>query len=82
MNLETKNIWVFGGAGYLGQSVVQLLSELGAKVLCVDLADKAETFVNSLCSSYKQVTAASLNTSDTKMLRQFIIENEIGRAHV
>lgn len=75
MKLETKKIWVFGGAGYLGQSVVHLLSELGAKVLCVDLDDKAEIFVDSLRSNNKQVTAASLNIGNSKMLRQFITEN-------
>ncbi|MEO8763881.1 MAG: SDR family oxidoreductase [Ginsengibacter sp.] len=48
INLKNKVIWVFGGAGYLGQSIVLLLSKAGAKVLCIDLDNRAETFVRSV----------------------------------
>lgn len=44
-SLAGKRIWAFGGAGYLGQSVVQALHGLGADVLCVDLDGKAAEFV-------------------------------------
>ena len=40
-DLTGKNIWVIGGAGYLGQAVTRLLAHQGAKVLCADLGDKA-----------------------------------------
>lgn len=43
--LKGKSVWVFGGAGYLGQSVVLGLHKLGAQVLCVDLGDRAEKFL-------------------------------------
>ena len=39
-SLASRDIWVFGGAGYLGQPTVALLSRVGARVLCVDLADR------------------------------------------
>jgi NAD(P)-dependent dehydrogenase (short-subunit alcohol dehydrogenase family) len=44
-SLKGNSVWVFGGAGYLGQSVVLALHELGAKIFCVDLGDKAELFI-------------------------------------
>ncbi len=43
-----KKIWVFGGAGYLGQPLVLLFAEQGAQVLCVDLSHKFSTFIESL----------------------------------
>lgn len=46
-SLEGKDIWVFGGAGYLGQSVVRALHALGAKVFCVDLDGRAADFVKA-----------------------------------
>ncbi|SDF88468.1 Enoyl-(Acyl carrier protein) reductase [Dyadobacter soli] len=46
-SLAGKNIWVFGGAGYLGQSVVQTLLAQGAEVLCVDLEGRAAEFAKN-----------------------------------
>lgn len=59
-----KQVWVIGGAGYLGQPVVQLLASAGAKVLCIDIGDRAKQFADSLPKEY-QVSALSLNTRDT-----------------
>ncbi|HWK58486.1 MAG TPA: SDR family oxidoreductase [Parapedobacter sp.] len=44
-SLKGRTIWVLGGAGYLGASVTMLLNELGADVVCIDLADKAKDLV-------------------------------------
>lgn len=44
-NLHGRRLWIIGGAGYLGQSVVRLLARLGADVLCADLHGKAAGFV-------------------------------------
>ena len=46
-NLVGKDIWVFGGAGHLGQPTVSLLSAAGARILCVDLENRAEAFVSA-----------------------------------
>ena len=46
-SLQGKDIWVFGGAGYLGQATVTVLCAAGAKVLCADLEDRATAFVQS-----------------------------------
>jgi NAD(P)-dependent dehydrogenase (short-subunit alcohol dehydrogenase family) len=66
-----RDIWVFGGAGYLGQPTVELLAELGARVLCVDLPGRAEAFVSakSLASS---VRPASLDVADASATTTFV----------
>lgn len=47
LHLRDKLIWVVGGAGYLGQSIVIVLKDAGAKVICIDLGNKAAEFVQS-----------------------------------
>ncbi|MES2695249.1 MAG: SDR family oxidoreductase [Verrucomicrobiota bacterium] len=44
-SLEGKNIWVTGGAGHLGGPITAELDRCGAKVLCLDLPGRAESFV-------------------------------------
>lgn len=72
LDFSKKNIWVIGGAGYLGQSAVKLLNQLGAKVLCIDLGDKAQRFVETL--SDNNVQAESLDISDTNRMKEFVAE--------
>lgn len=69
--LTDRNIWVIGGAGYLGQSTVGLLQSLGAKVLCVDLDGRAERFVkeNSL---EQKVRARTIDVSSGDSIKQFV----------
>ncbi|WP_353719955.1 SDR family oxidoreductase [Dyadobacter sp. 676] len=58
-DLTGKRIWVFGGAGYLGQPVVTALHGLGAEVLCVDLDDRAGTFAGQAGLEGKVATAGA-----------------------
>ena len=44
-HLQNKLIWVIGGAGYLGQATVVVLRDAGAKIICVDIEDRAAAFV-------------------------------------
>lgn len=74
-SFENKNIWIFGGAGYLGQSTVLLLSQLGAKILCVDLENRAQTFVNSLVSKNHSVTPESLDVANIDELKRFVAKH-------
>lgn len=71
--LKNKTVWVIGGAGYLGRSVVSLLADAGATVVCADLQNKAHDFVAStgLGSSVHPV---SLDVSDEAMLENFTVE--------
>ena len=55
-HLTGRDIWVIGGAGYLGQAVVNQLTQLGASVLCVDLPGRA--------SASPGVTPAGLDAAD------------------
>lgn len=66
-----RDVWVFGGAGYLGQPTVELLVKLGARVLCVDLPGRAEAFVaaKSLAGS---VTPAALDVRDAAATKALV----------
>jgi len=74
LTLSGKDIWVFGGAGYLGQATVLLLKAAGAKVLCADLEDKAKTFVASARLS-EDVTPATLDVRDGAAMESFVTEH-------
>ena len=70
-SLRGKNIWVFGGAGYLGQATVELLQAMGAKVLCIDMENRAETFLRS-SNLGLDVVPANLDVSDGEATKQFV----------
>jgi NAD(P)-dependent dehydrogenase (short-subunit alcohol dehydrogenase family) len=70
-SLQQRDIWVFGGAGYLGQSVVAATAVQGARVLCVDLEDRAAQAVKE-AGWQAQVTAAALDAADTTAVEAFV----------
>lgn len=70
-SLKGKTIWVAGGPGYLGQATVKMLLGAGAKVLSIDLADKAEQFVKST-PEYPDHSAATLDVRDGEAIKQFV----------
>jgi NAD(P)-dependent dehydrogenase (short-subunit alcohol dehydrogenase family) len=72
-SLRGKDIWIFGGAGYLGQATVQALAVLGAKVLCVDLENRAQTFLDD--AKLANANAASLDCRDGAAVKHFVAEN-------
>ncbi|HTE11809.1 MAG TPA: SDR family NAD(P)-dependent oxidoreductase, partial [Chitinophagaceae bacterium] len=76
-SLEGKTIWVAGGAGYLGQATVKMLLGAGARVLSIDLADRAEQFAKST-PEYPLHAAASLDVRDENAIKQFVQENAVG----
>ena len=45
--LKDKQIWVFGGAGYLGSAITKALDAAGARVVCADCAGLAAKLVDS-----------------------------------
>ena len=77
LSLRGKDIWVIGGAGYLGQATVDLLLSAGAKVLCIDLDDRAEKFVQSVSNSC--LTSATLDIRNGEEIKQFVSEQIIKR---
>jgi len=66
-----QDIWVFGGAGYLGQEVVSMLASLEAKVLCVDLEDRAQKAASDR-GWPSQITTASLNANEVDSVEVFV----------
>lgn len=70
-SLQNRDIWVIGGAGYLGQEVVKLLAELGASVLCADLPGKAKVA--------PEVTPADLDAADISALEKFVTDQIAAR---
>lgn len=70
-SLSGRSIWVLGGAGYLGSAVVTLLSEMGARVLCIDLADRAKAFLAAR-ELEKSVVPISLDATDLNAVSSFV----------
>lgn len=73
-NLDGFNIWVVGGAGYLGQPIVKQLINMGAKILCIDLNDRAKQFIvsNNLTDFAIPI---SINIIDENQLIEFVKQN-------
>lgn len=78
--LKDQDIWVVGGAGYLGQATVRLLVAAGARVLCADLGNRATEFVQS-ASLADSVTPATLDTRIDADIPAFV-EQYIGQRGV
>lgn len=70
-DLRGRRLWVIGGAGYLGQSVVRRLAGLGAKVVCADLPDKSGAFVAS-AGLRANVAAIDLDITQTTRATEWI----------
>lgn len=72
-DLKERSVWVFGGAGYLGSAVIAQLAQMQARVLCVDLAERAaESIANAGLQA--QVASASLNAADVNATEAFVQE--------
>ena len=70
-DLKDKVFWVIGGAGYLGSSVVCLLADAGARVVCADLAEKSKIFVHENGLS-PQVIPVSLDLTQEDQVEDFV----------
>ena len=72
--LEGREIWVVGGAGYLGQATVRLLAAAGANVLCADLDARAAEFIQ-VAELSSQVSPAMLDVRDEAAITEFVAES-------
>ena len=73
VDLSDKWIWVFGGAGYLGQATTTILKNAGAHILCVDLDGLAEKFIKS-SEALSEVIPLTLDLSDTASINTFVAD--------
>lgn len=48
LNQNPKTVWIIGGAGYLGQSIIRFLMKKNHRVICADIGDKAREFAREL----------------------------------
>lgn len=71
LSLTGKHIWVFGGAGYLGQATIKLLVDAGAEVLCIDLEDRAQQFIDIQQLTGK-VSALNFNVHHCHLIKEFV----------
>lgn len=76
-SLSGKEIWVVGGAGYLGQSICKMLLQAGAKLVCIDLADKAQQFISSLPEHKDRATAITLDIRDGEAIKKTVQERTV-----
>jgi len=72
-DLSRRDIWVIGGAGYLGTAVVKSLAMQGAAVLCADLPGRAAEMVEreELAGS---VVPKDLDAGDLEAVIRFVQE--------
>ena len=70
-DLADRDLWIIGGAGYLGRSVVTLLASMQARVLCADLEDRAHRMVAE-AGLPPSVTPATLDANDTAAVERFV----------
>jgi NAD(P)-dependent dehydrogenase (short-subunit alcohol dehydrogenase family) len=77
LSLRGKDIWVVGGAGYLGQSTIKLLLNAGATVLCIDLEDRAEKFAESVADI--SLTSATLDIRNGNQIKEFVSKQVVER---
>lgn len=70
-DLSGQRIWVIGGAGWLGQSTVLTLAEMGACVLCADLPGRSAAFLENAAFA-GDITPADLDAHDTDTLSAFV----------
>jgi len=70
-SLSGRDIWIIGGAGYLGTATVELAVAAGAKVLCVDRGPRAADMVASR-QLESSVTPVDLDASDCAAVADFL----------
>lgn len=78
-SFREKDVWVIGGAGYLGRPVVHMLHQAGARVLCGDLEDRAEQMISDLGDPSGRYEGVSIDISTEKAVKQFVASQTAAR---
>jgi NAD(P)-dependent dehydrogenase (short-subunit alcohol dehydrogenase family) len=64
-SLDGKTIWVTGGAGYLGSAITAALDAEGARIVCFDLAGRAEAMVREKNLAHTIPVTGDINDAAT-----------------
>lgn len=72
-DLSDRDIWVIGGAGYLGTAVIKSLAAQGATVLCADLPGRAAAMV-AREGLRESVSPKDLDAGDQEAVVRFVRE--------
>ncbi len=70
-DLTGRDVWVIGGAGFLGTATVRQLAAHQASVLCADLSGRAAQMVEKEQLGEK-VTPADLDAGDCEAIQRFV----------
>lgn len=77
-DLTGQRIWVVGGAGWLGQATVKLLADMGASVLCADLAGRSAAFLETAeFAGVGRVLAADLDAHNENAIAEFVSHHSV-----
>lgn len=69
-SLAEKNVWVIGGAGYLGSAITTALDSECARTVCIDLPGKSEALVQE--KTLQRTVPASFDLTATDGIEAFI----------
>lgn len=67
-------VWIIGGAGYLGSSIIRFLIEKECRVLCADMENKAQKFSEELHTK-QEVIPITLDASEEHRIKEFVSRN-------
>lgn len=72
LSFEGRTIWVIGGAGYLGASIVSALDSANAATVCVDLPGRAKSLVEK--NKLERTKAEEFDIGNTAEIPQYVAE--------
>ncbi|PWJ58158.1 NAD(P)-dependent dehydrogenase (short-subunit alcohol dehydrogenase family) [Dyadobacter jejuensis] len=75
-SLRDQVIWVLGGAGHLGQPTSLLLEQLGARVVCMDLGNRAQRFVERLTEG-QNIVPESFDLREQHLIDEFVAQQTV-----
>lgn len=72
LSFQGRSIWVIGGAGYLGASIVAALDLAEATTICIDLPGRAETLIRE--NNLQQTTAEEFDIGNTEAIPEYVAQ--------
>lgn len=70
LSFQNRSIWVIGGAGYLGASIVSALDAAGARTICVDLPGRAQGLIEQ--NNLQHTVAEEFDIGNTQAISEYV----------